>query len=341
MRYIEYLKFPVASTSYIVLFFSLILIAAIFILVVALIRGLYQKKRYKFSFLKEAIERGLTEEEAEILWNYSLKEGRDPFLALEFKAAFEKVIDLYLDEVSSPDEVLVAEIREKLGFDVVPYFSPIVTTKDIELFQPAKVEIKEGYSAEIVLFDKDEKYMYWAFADPFPKNRVSIGEEVVLTFLRRGDAIYKFKVSVLDVYEEKGRLIIKLPHTFNLTRYQRRNYARVEVDILCKVGVLSESRWKWHEGRLRDISIGGAKVFFPYSGTRPEISVLSEVKLEFFLDGRPFSLNGIIVNEDLRDKVLCIGVEFKDLKESDQQFIYKFIKKEQRKLAELYVRNRE
>jgi len=341
MRYIEYLKFPVASTGYIVLFFTLILLAALFILTVAFISSVYQKRKYKFSFMKEALEHGLTEKEAEILWTYSLKEGRDPFLALEFKAAFEKVVDLYLKEDPSPDENLVSEMREKLGFDVVPYFAPLVTTKDIELFQPAKVELPEDYSAEIVLFDKDEKYMYWAFADPFPKSRIKVGDKVTITFLRRGDAIYKFTVPVEEVYEEKGRLIMKLPHTFTLTRYQRRNYARVEVDILCKLGVLTESGWKWYEGRLKDISVGGAKVCFPYGDDRPQVSVLSEVKIEFFLEGKPFSLNGTVVNEDLREKTLCVGIEFKDLKESDQQFIYKFVRKEQKRLAELYVRSRE
>ncbi|SNR87822.1 flagellar brake protein [Desulfurobacterium atlanticum] len=341
MKYLEYLKFPVASTSYIVLFFLLIFIAVLFIFTVAFFRSLYHKRKYKLSFMKEAFEHGLTEREAEILWQYSLKEGRDPFLTLEFKAAFEKVVDLYLKEDPSADENIVSQMREKLGFDVVPYFAPLVSTKDIELFQPAKVEIEEGYLAEIVLFDKDERYMYWAFVDSFPKNRIKKGDKITVTFLRKGDAIYKFSVPVEEVYEEKDRLMIKLPHTFNLVRYQRRNYARVEVDILCKLGVLTENGWNWYEGRLKDISMGGARICFPYGDERPQISVLSEVKLEFFLEGRPFSLNGVVVNEDLKEKMLCVGVEFRDVKESDQQFIYKFVKKEQKRLAELYVRSRE
>ncbi|WP_457568555.1 flagellar brake protein [Desulfurobacterium sp.] len=341
MRYFNYLKLPVASTSYVVLFLLLIVIFSLFLMTIAVVRKIIERRRYRVSFFKEAFSKGLTETEAEILWDYSLREGRDPFLTLEFKVAFEKVVDSYLQSNPEADESIVKSMREKLGFDTVPFFVPLVSTKDIELFQPARIELPDGYSAEVTLFDKDEKYMYWAFTDPFPRNRIRKGDEVVFVFIRKADAIYKFKVPVEEIYEEGERIIIKVPHTFSMQRYQRRNFARVEVDIRCKVGVLTDDGWKWYEGRLKDISGGGARVCVPNGKQKLPVSILSEVKLEFFLEGKHFSLNGNVVNEDLKEKVLCFGVQFSNIKESEQQFILKFVKKEQKKLAELYVRNRQ
>ncbi|WP_456395473.1 flagellar brake protein [Desulfurobacterium sp.] len=340
MRYLNYLKLPVASTSYVVVFLLLILFFALFLFTVAAVRKFMENRRYKASFFREALSKGLTEREAEILWEYSVKEGRDPFLTLEFKVAFEKVVNYYLSTVPDADEELVKSMRRKLGFDVIPFFVPLVSTKDIELFQPARIELPDGYSAEVTLFDKDERYMYWAFTNPFPKNRVRRGDEVTFIFIKKADAIYKFTVPIEEIYEERDRIIIKVPHTFSLQRYQRRNFARVEVDILCKVGVSTDKGWKWYEGRLKDISGGGVRVCLPYDDGMPSISILTEVKLEFFLEGKHFSLNGNVVNEDLREKVLCFGVQFVDIKETDQQAILRFVKKEQKKLAELFVRNR-
>ncbi|WP_456438405.1 flagellar brake protein [Desulfurobacterium sp.] len=340
MRYFNYLRLPVASTSYVIVFILLILVFALFLFTVAAVKKFFEKRRYRASFFKEAMDKGLSEKEAEILWEYSVKEGRDPFLTLEFKVAFEKVVDFYLHTAPDADEEIVRSMREKLGFDAVPFFVPLVSTKDIELFQPARVELADGYSADVALFDKDERYMYWAFTDPFPMNRIKTGDEVTFVFIRKADAIYKFVVPVEEVYKEGDRIIIKVPHTFSLQRYQRRNFARVEVDILCKFGVSTDGGWEWYEGRLKDISGGGARVCLPYGKKKPSVSILSEVKLEFFLEGKHFSLKGSVVNEDLREKVLCLGVQFVDIKDTEQQAILRFVKKEQKKLAELFVRKR-
>ncbi|WP_022847754.1 hypothetical protein [Desulfurobacterium sp. TC5-1] len=191
MRYFNYLRLPVASTSYVIVFILLILVFALFLFTVAVVKKFFEKRRYRASFFKEAMDKGLSEKEAEILWEYSVKEGRDPFLTLEFKVAFEKVVDFYLHTAPDADEEIVRSMREKLGFDAVPFFVPLVSTKDIELFQPARVELADGYSADVALFDKDERYMYWAFTDPFPMNRIKTGDEVTFVFIRKADAIYK------------------------------------------------------------------------------------------------------------------------------------------------------
>jgi len=227
MQDLSFLKLPSAKSNTVILFILIILLFILFFLLVGLIKEYLKKNQLKRSFFKEALERGLTEKEAQILWEYSLKLGRDPFLTLEFKAPFEKVVDLYLRSEPNADEKLIQEMRMKLGFDYVPYFVPLVSTKDIELFQQAKLYLPDGSKYDIALFDKDERYMYWAVIDDKKPPEPS-GKKVVISFIRKGDGIYKFEGVVEKTFYDNGKLVLQIPHTFELSRYQRREYARVE-----------------------------------------------------------------------------------------------------------------
>ena len=339
MRSLSFLKLPQAGVSTVIVFILVLTVFFLFLFLLGLIREYLRKKRLKEYFFKEAYDRGLTEKEAQILWDYSVKLGRDPFLTLEFKAPFEKVVDLYLNSDPNPDEKLVQDMRVKLGFDYVPYFVPIVSTKDIELFQPAKLytEAKEGF--EIALFDKDERYMFWAVID---KKRMPniVGQKVTISFIRKGDGIYKFEGTVEDMFTENGKVILKIPHTFELTRYQRREYTRVEVEIPVRVGLKVGDEVKWLSGEIVDISAGGAKVCIPLSEAEFEIQPMSELLLKFELSGKPFNLRSTVVNVYPRRHTTCYGVKFEGIKPDQQKFIHDFVKKEQQKLAQLMVKNR-
>lgn len=341
MRSLSFLKFPAAQGNTIILFVLILTVFILFFILIGLIREYLRKKRLKNSFFKEALERGLTEEEAKILWEYSLKLGRDPFLALEFKAPFEKVVDLYLREDPRADEKLVQDMRMKLGFDYVPYFVPLVSTKDIELFQPAKLYIPDKGKYEIALFDKDERYMYWAVIDDRRPPDI-VGQKVTVSFVRKGDGIYKFESVVEKIFFDNGKMIIQLPHTFELTRYQRREYARVEVEIPATVGIYNkaEDRIEWINGEIVDISAGGAKVCISLQDYPKELSPASEIILRFTLAGRRFTLKASIVNVYPRRHTTCYGVKFEDIKPEDQKAIHDFVKKEQKKLAQLALKNR-
>ena len=339
MRDLSFLKLPQAGTNTVVVFLLILATFILFFILIGLVREFIKKKKLKAYFFKEAYDRGLTEKEAKILWEYSIKLGRDPFLSLEFKAPFEKVVDLYLQTDSNPDEKLVQDMRVKLGFDYVPYFVPLVSTKDIELFQPAKLytESKEGF--EIALFDKDERFMYWAVIDKRGIPRV-VGQKVIISFVRKGDGIYKFEGTVEDVYSESGKVILKIPHTFEFTRYQRREYTRVEVEIPARVGIKIGDEVKWLTGEIVDISAGGAKVCISLSETQMEIQPMTELLLRFELAGRVFNLKTSVVNVYPRRHANCYGVKFEGIKPDEQKFIHDFVKKEQQKLAQLMVKNR-
>ncbi|MEO2083866.1 MAG: PilZ domain-containing protein [Desulfurobacteriaceae bacterium] len=342
MRSIDFLKFPKAETNTIMAFILIVLAIILFFILAGLIRNYIRTKYLRNSFFKEALERGLTEEEAQILWEYSQKLGRDPFLTLEFKAPFEKVVDLYLREDPSPREELVKEMREKLGFDYVPYFVPITSTKDIELFQPAKLYLPDKSSYEVALFDKDERFMYWAVIDENKRPRGIEGKPVTISFIRKGDGIYKFEGIVESTFIDNGKYILKIPHTFELTRYQRREHARVEVEIPVRFGFYNkvQEEMVWTDGEIVDISAGGAKVCISLDKLGIELQPTTEVVLKFKLQDRPLHFKGVIVNVYPRRHANCYGIKFENIKPDDQSFIHNFVKKEQQKLAQLAVRNR-
>ncbi len=341
MGNLSFLRFPTAGTETFVVFILFVLSFILFIILVGLIRGYLREKHLKDSFFKEALEKGLSEEEALILWTYSRKLGRDPFLTLEFKAPFEKVVDLYLNSESGANEDLVQDMRAKLGFDYVPYFVPLTSTKDIELFQTAKLYLPDKTKHEVALFDKDERYMYWALVENVPGINLS-NTKVTISFIRRGDGIYTFEAPVEDTYVDNGKFILQLPHTFELTRYQRREFARVEVELPVSVGIFNrkENKINWVKGEIVDISAGGAKVCIPLSELNIELSPTMDLILSFDLAGRRFRVKSTIVNVYPRKHTNCYGVKFESLKPEEQKYIHDFVKKEQQRLAQLYLKNK-
>jgi c-di-GMP-binding flagellar brake protein YcgR len=311
MRDLSFLKFPAAGSNTVLLFILILLIFILFFILAGLLKEYLKRKNLKSSFFKEALERGLSEKEAQILWEYSLKLGRDPFLTLEFKAPFEKVVDLYLKEDPSPDEKIIQDMRIKLGFDYVPYFVPLVSTKDIELFQPAKLYLPDKSRYDVALFDKDERFMYWAIIEGSAPKEL-LGQRVTVSFVRKGDGIYKFESVVERTFVDNGKLILQMPHTFELTRYQRREYARIEVELPATVGIYNKvaDRVDWVSGEIVDISAGGAKVCISLQDLATELQPSTELILKFELDGRRFTLKASVVNVYPRRHTTCYGVKF-------------------------------
>ncbi|TCK03868.1 flagellar brake protein [Phorcysia thermohydrogeniphila] len=342
MQKLSFLKFPTAGANTLLIFVLLIVAFLLFIMLAGLIREYLKEKKLRISFFKEASEKGLTEEEATTLWTYSRKFGRDPFLALEFKAPFERVVDFYLKNAPNPKEELVQDMRMKLGFDYIPYFVPLTSTKDIELFQTAKLYISDKRRYEIALFDKDERYMYWTLLEPVAGGKELVGVEAKITFIRKGDGIYTFKEVIEKTSYENGKLILHMPHTFELTRYQRREYARVEVELAASVGIYDrkEGKTKWVSGEIVDISAGGAKVCIPLTELDTELSGMTEIILRFELNGHHFNQKATVVNVYPRRHTTCYGVKFEQIMPEEQKIIHDFVKREQQRLAQLAIRNK-
>ncbi len=333
------LKFPSATTTSILIFIFSFLSFILFLFLVAVVKQYIKQKKLKSLFFKEAFEVGLSPEQANILWVYSERFGRDPFLTLEFKAPFEKVVDLYMNTDPDPKEELVSEMRTKLGFDVLPYFVPLTSTKDIEIFQTAKLYLPNNVSFDVALFEKDERFMYWAIVDMKPAVSLKQGEKVKISFIRKNDAVYSFEGQIIDTYYDNNKLILKIPHSFELSRYQRREHTRVEAEIKAELGIFDKTTGeiKWHSANIVDISVGGVKVC-PDFGTSLNLNPMDELIVEFELKGREFSIRSVVVNVYKRKTSTCYGIRFEKIKEVEQKIIFDFVKEQQQKLAAIVLR---
>ncbi|MBX0311938.1 MAG: PilZ domain-containing protein [Sulfurihydrogenibium sp.] len=321
----------------------LLFLILIIILAVLFLNNLSKKLKAKYQyseFVKYAKEKELSDEQISILWNYSKKMGRDPFLALEFKSPFEKVIDLYIKDNPNFDENLIKGMREKLGFDVIPSFVPITVTKDIDLFQEGRIKLEDGRSFNVILYDKDELYMYWAITDKNIPN-LNVGDRVKISFTRKSDGAYIIEGQIEDILKESGTVILKIPHTFEILRTQRREYPRVDTDIEAVLGkkIKEDDKEiiKWYIGRILDISPSGAR----FCVNIEEKNILNlrigdEIILTFTLEEKDFQLTGEVVNIYEKQKIICYGIKFKEIKESVQKDIFSYVRKEQQKMLNLY-----
>ncbi|WP_029520753.1 PilZ domain-containing protein [Persephonella sp. IF05-L8] len=321
----------------------LLLIFIILFLVIIFIAILYFRKTIKARFLKKlfyknAKEKGLSDKIIDILWKYSKKIDRDPFLSLEVKASFEKVIDQYVNENPDYDEELIKESRKKLGFDFVPPFVPLTSTKDIELFQGGRLNY-QNQTFPVSLYDKDEKYMYWLMIDVVSPPDLK-GKKIKIIFLRRDDAIYTLEGEVTDIIYDSGKVILQIPHHVDMKRTQRRQYARVEIDIPIKTRILSDIKPQIITAEGKDISAGGIRICIPQNKRNSVgIEIGTELEMEFEIEGKKLQLNGQVVNIVERKNIICYGIKFKNIKPADEAYILKFVKKKQQKLREL-MKNR-
>jgi len=324
------------TTDLLIVIFLILFLILTFLIILNFRKALKQKFMKKM-FMKTIKERTLPEKAGEILWNYSTKLGRDPFLSLEVKASFEKVIDQYVQEEPDYDEELIKTMRKNLGFDYIPSFVPLTSTKDIEIFQSGKISY-DGKSADVSLYDKDEKFMYWVVMDNKSPSDIK-NKTVKLQFLRRDDAIYILEGKVEEIFTENGKLILKIPHHPEMKRIQRRQHCRIEVDFpvnVSRISLTNPSENKWITADAKDISGGGIRICVnPSQRTQINLTIGTEVWLNFHLEGKDMKLKGTVVNIIERKTNTCYGIKFVNLKSKEESHILNYVKKQQQKLRNL------
>lgn len=72
--------------------------------------------------------------------------------------------------------------------------------------------------------------MYWLIMDPYNMSKL---KNQIISFLRKGNAIYQVKRIVEDLFD-----ILKIPHSSHMRRIQRKEYARVNIDEPVKVDLI-------------------------------------------------------------------------------------------------------
>ncbi|MCX7737793.1 MAG: PilZ domain-containing protein [Hydrogenothermaceae bacterium] len=135
---------------------------------------------------------------------------------------------------------------------------------------------------------------------------------------------------VFDVLQDNGKYILKLPHTFEFTRIQRREYPRVECDLDVSIGKKVENKIEWITGRIVDISPSGARICIDQE-QKPhlDLKIGQVVYISFSIMEKDIVQESEIVNIYEKQKVACYGVRFLKIKESVQRDIFEFVKRQQ------------
>ncbi|WP_457622922.1 flagellar brake protein [Persephonella sp.] len=326
-----------ANYKALLIIFTVFIAVVIFFMFWMKVKELISLKYLKKAFIDEASMYGLTPEEAEILWTYSRKLKRDPFLTLEIKATFEKVIQQYTNENPDFDDNVIRNIRKKLGFDTLPEYVPLVTSKDIDIFQTGKLFTESGKSYSVALYDKDERFMYWLIIDAVPPFDFGKGDKVKLKFLRKNDGIYTIEGEIVDMIREDDKYILKIPHVFKMDRVQRRREFRINVQFPVTLIVKEGENELSINAEAVDISSEGLRACIPEElHQNYKINIGKDIKVDFQLDNRSFSFESIVKNINREQGRVCYGLHFMNMESKDKEAIVSYIIKVEQELVKKY-----
>lgn len=290
----------------------------------------------KKDFFNTGRSLGLSEAEISMLWKCASK-TKEPVKVLQVKAVFERCINkLAREDVSKID--LITEARKKLRFDTLPWFLPLTSTRDIDLYQTGFITISNtAYSAAV--WDRNELELHIALLDT-PPGGLQIGDKVKFSFLREGDGRYYFQSEVTKNYIEGGKLVLVLQHTHQLSKIQLRESLRWRVKVPVKVQILHgavsavpDNLEEAKDAVIEDISVQGARVCF-----RGFVEISEETKIYMVFQLKKYSMKALGTVKNVRSSAdkTCLGVKFEDISDVDEDHIRKFITEEQRELLKAY-----
>ncbi|MFN3711943.1 MAG: flagellar brake protein [Alishewanella aestuarii] len=294
---------------------------------------LWSRYRARMNLKKEFIalgkSYGLTESEVFLLWKCE-NFIKEPTKVLQSKGIFERCASkLIKEDVSRAD--MITQIRKKLRFDTLPWFLPLTSTKDIELYQTGFITLdNKAYNAAV--WDKNEVEIHIAFLDeperiPKPKDKVKF------SFLREDDGRYYFQGEILNVYKDSTKLVLVLPHTEELSKIQLRESLRWKVKIPAKLSFFRKEGEYTVEALIEDISPKGAKVcLVGYM----HVEVGEGIIVQFELKSLPIRALGTIANIRGGLDRRCLGISFNNLDRSIEDYIRNFIIQEQREILKAY-----
>ncbi|MCS6957252.1 MAG: PilZ domain-containing protein [Aquificaceae bacterium] len=279
---------------------------------------------------------GLSQQETNLLWRCA-GTAKEPMKILQSKAVFERCVSKLVKEDLSKIE-LITSTRKKLKFDSIPWFLPLSSTRDIDLYQTGFVTYNNmAYGAAV--WEKSESELHIAFLDT-PGKIVSTGEKVKFSFLREGDGRYYFYSQVIRTYRDGNKLVLVLPHTDQLSKIQLRDSLRWKVKIPAKVFIYTDDTSAVFEepeyiveATVEDISTQGVKICLH---ALVEVKIGQRILVNFELKSYPIKVLGTVKNIRGSTEKTCVGVRFENLGKPDEDYIRKFIIDEQRELLKAY-----
>lgn len=298
---------------------------------------IYRLKEVEGIFRSRGRSLGLTEDEIELLWRYVKALPYDPQMVYDNKALFERVVSKIVRS-NLAGVRLIPSIRTKLRFDTVPWFMPLNTTRDIDVYQTGKLIVDDAY-VDAAVWDKTETELHIVVLEALPRP-IRVGEMVKFHFIRESEGRYSFESPVKDKYMDGDRLVLVLEHSETLHRVQLRESLRwrvnipVEFALIGDVVVTEEEGLEFLSGIIEDISTKGVRVCTETFVSPKEGDY---VMLNFSIGEHRFdNLLGQIVNVRQMPGRTCMGVKFLKVSRQEETVIDRFIVEEQRKLIRSY-----
>lgn len=316
--------------------FTLSLVIGLLIILPYLWSRYKAKLDLKEDFFNTGKYLGLEGEEISLLWKCA-QTAKEPVKIMQSKAVFERCISKLVKEDASKIE-LVTQIRKKLRFDSLPWFLPLSSTRDIDIYQTGFITYgNNAYSSAI--WERSELELHIVMLDE-PPEPIQANDKVKFSFLREGDGRYYFQSKVLRTYRDGAKLVIVLPHTEQLSKVQLRESIRWRVKIPGRIHIykedsvsLTEEPKDSMECVIDDLSVQGVRVCIPGF---VEVKDEEKVFVYFELKSYPIRVIGTVKNVRSGVEKTCLGIRFENLKEMDERQISKFITEEQRELLKAY-----
>lgn len=194
--------------------------------------------------------------------SFIYEDSLDPFLKAN-ASRLEKDEHLY---------ALLRGLRVKLGYAHLPTEVPLGSTRQLEEGMPITLVDGEGMPHRGRVAEVGERQWVAALDDDLPPT-IAVGAAVEASLLRSGDGEYATRLTITGT--RLGSRAVFFPHTRVLERKQMRNWVRIDVNIPCRVTVMSKPPapdpaerpadfiqgppvGMVLEGRLLDLSGGGA-----------------------------------------------------------------------------------
>lgn len=331
------------TTNIIIVLWMLLVVIFLFFLLPYAIVETKKRARLKEEFFKKATEYGLSYLEAELLWKYSSDYRWN--IALMFNN--KKVFDIISSKILKKDMTyskLIDEMRHKLGFDRTPWFLPISTTKDIELYQSGKIIFNER-QYEAVVWDKDENYIYLALYN-VSSSPIKIGDYITFSFTTQDYVQTSFTSKVVGISEDAGKILFKVEHSDKITRIPVRDAVRIELSLRAymylptkdeldayeKEQILPEPEEdKLIEGTIKDLSIGGARFC-----TSASLQEFQKIFIKFHIYDKDLLIAGEIRNKFDAVDHYCYGIKFDTIGKEQEDYIRNYIVEQQRLLVKSY-----
>lgn len=260
----------------------------------------------------------LATDELDFIVSYAKKLSIDPERIFVNKSLFNKVIDEYKKDALKPNDQMIENIRQKLGF-INPFEATFRTSKDFPPQTNAKLYFDKYAFAPIKLEKNQPDYMLWEVISHRNMDRLTAGIEATIIIDDRYGRSYKFPSKILDELKQNVTLI-RTPHSDNLELLQNRKYPRVAIDIVGYIQKIGEKAL--YKALLCNISIGGLKIFIESDHTLFQRGDKLTVKFE--LEGQKIETKVKVVYSG---NMNYYGLMFEDLNFQSRRAIEKYISK--------------